>query len=154
MAVPKSPSSACMDAAELGSVLPPNRASAFREVQFDADAIGIVEEELRIAGAWHDALAEFDAFRLQTLAHVVDIGRRKGDVVKPTGILVLLLGAAHHDALARFPRTHQVYRCGAARIEPVAGEIERRTIAVFQTQHVAVEILGSFKVRWFDGVVL
>jgi hypothetical protein len=37
------------------------------KVQFDADAIRIVEEELRIAGARHDALAEFDAFRLQRL---------------------------------------------------------------------------------------
>src|SRR5882757_5755709 len=154
MTAPKSPNLACTDAAELGSVFPPNRASAFREVQFDADAIGIVEEELRIAGARHDALPEFDAFRLQTLAYALDVGRCEGDVIKPTGILVLLLGAPHHDTLARLARAHQVHRGGAAGIEPVAGEIERRTIAVFQTQHVAVEILGSLKVRWFDGVVL
>ena len=77
---------------------------------FDADAIGIIEEELRIASARHDALAEFDALRLQTLAHALDIGRRKGDVVKPTGILVLPLGAANHDALARLARAHQMNR--------------------------------------------
>ena len=41
-----SPNLACTDAAELGSVFLPNRASAFREVQFDADAIGIVTENL------------------------------------------------------------------------------------------------------------
>src|SRR5947207_11211220 len=89
---------------------PAGAGSGLRKVQFDADAIGIVEEELRIAGARHDAFAEFDALRLQTLAHALDIGRRKGDVVKPTGILVLFLGAAHHDALARLARAHQMHR--------------------------------------------
>src|SRR6185295_9398647 len=110
MIVPKSPNLACMDAAELGSVFLPNRASGFREVQLDADAIGIVEEELRIAGARHDALAEFDALRLQAPAHALDIGRCEGNVVKPTGILVLFLGAAHHDALARLTRAQQMHR--------------------------------------------
>jgi hypothetical protein len=42
----------------------------------------------------------------------------------------------------------------AARIEPVAGEIERRTIAVLQPKDVAVEILGAFQIGRFDGVVL
>src|SRR6476660_7695109 len=143
-----------MDAAELSSISPRDEASAFRKVQLHADAVGIVEKKLRIAGARHDALAELDVFRLQTLAHALDIRRCKGNVVKPAGILVLLLGAAHHDALARLARAHQMHRGGAAGIEPVTGEIERRTVAILQTQHVAVEILGSLKVRWFDGVVL
>src|SRR5215203_3572001 len=47
----------------------------FRKIQLHADAVWIVEEELRIARARHDALAEFHAMRLQTLAHGVDIGR-------------------------------------------------------------------------------
>src|SRR4029453_2421923 len=91
--------SARTDLAEFGSdPAAGSGASGFRKVQFNADAIGIVEKELRVAGARHDALAEFDAFRLQMLAHAVHIGRRKGDVVKPTGILVLPLSAAHHNA--------------------------------------------------------
>src|SRR6202040_1924301 len=77
------------------------------EIQLHADAVGIVEEELRVAGARHDALAEFHASRLQALAHTVDIGRRKGDVVEAAGVFVLLLGATHHDAFARLARAHQ-----------------------------------------------
>jgi hypothetical protein len=42
----------------------------------------------------------------------------------------------------------------AAGIEPVAGEIERRTIAVLQPQHFTVEVLGALEVLGFDGVVL
>jgi hypothetical protein len=30
----------------------------------------------------------------------------------------------------------------------------RRPVAVFQAQHVAVEILGAFEVGGFDGVML
>ena len=63
-------------------------------------------------------------------------------------------GAAHHDSLARRARAHQMHRGGAAGVQPVAGKIERRAIAVLQTQHVTVEILGALKVRWFDGVML
>ena len=48
----------------------------------------------------------------------------------------------------------QVHGGDAAGIEPVAGEIERRAIAVLQPQHVAVEVLGALQVGRFDGVVL
>jgi hypothetical protein len=40
-----------------------------REIQLHADAVGIVEKELRIAGARHDTLAEFHVSGLQALAH-------------------------------------------------------------------------------------
>src|ERR1035437_9715925 len=80
--------------------------SSLGEIQLHADTVGIVEKELRIAGARHDALAEFHVFGLQALAHAFYIGRRKGDMVEAAGVLVFLLGAAHHDALARFARAH------------------------------------------------
>src|SRR6478735_10330407 len=96
-----------------------------REIQLHADAVGVVEEELRISRARHDALAEFDVARLQALAHRLDIARRKGDVIEPPGVLVLLLGVAHDDPFARLARAHQVHGGLAAGIEPVAGEIER-----------------------------
>src|SRR5437870_3072028 len=76
----------------------------FREIQLHADAVGIVEKELGVAGARHDAFAEFYFVFLQALAHAVGIGGGKGDVVEPAGVLVFLLGAAHHDALARLAR--------------------------------------------------
>src|SRR6266550_640405 len=129
-------------------------ALAFGEIQLHADPVGIVEEELRIAGARHDALAEFHVPGLQALAHAFDVGGGKGDVVEPSGILVFLLGAADHDAFARFARAHQMHGRGAARIKPVAGKIERRPVAVLQSQHVAIEILGALQIRGFDGVVL
>src|SRR6266404_5658408 len=94
-----------------------------REIQFHADAIRVVHEELRIAGARHDAFAEFDVVLLQALAHPIDVGRGKRDVVEAAGVLIFLLGAAHHDAVARLARAHQVNGGDAARIEPVAGEI-------------------------------
>jgi hypothetical protein len=75
-------------------------------------------------------------------------------VVKPAGIFVLLFGAPHHDALARLARAHQMHRGGAAGVEPVAGKIERRAVAVFQPEHIAVEILGALEIGRFDGVML
>jgi hypothetical protein len=39
-------------------------------------------------------------------------------------------------------------------IEPVAGEIERRTIAVFKAENLTIEVLGAFEVLGLDGVVL
>src|ERR1019366_3091942 len=51
------------------------------EIELDADAVGIMEEELRIAGARHDAFAEFHAAGLQAFAHALDIGGGEGDVV-------------------------------------------------------------------------
>src|SRR4051794_25722483 len=110
------------------------KTSRFGEIQFHADAIGIVEKELRIAGPRYDALAEFDALRLQALAHTVDVGGCESDVIEPSGVLVFLLGAAHHDALARLARPHQMHGRRAARIEPVAGEVERRTVAVLEAK--------------------
>src|ERR1700682_1869069 len=53
------------------------KALRLREIQLHADAVGIVEEELRIAGARYDALAEFHIAGLQALAHAVDVGRGK-----------------------------------------------------------------------------
>src|SRR5258708_39781090 len=69
-----------------------------REIQLHADAVGIVEEELRIAGARHNALAEFHVPGLQTLAHAVGIGRGKGNVVEAASVLIFLLGATPHDS--------------------------------------------------------
>ena len=46
--------------------------SRLREIKFHADAIGVVEKELRIAGARHDAFAEFDVPGLQALADAID----------------------------------------------------------------------------------
>src|SRR5258708_31555943 len=128
--------------------------SSLGEIQLHADAIGIVKEELRIAGARYDALAEFYVSGLQALAYALDVTRCKGNVVEPAGVLVLLLGAAHHDAVARLACAHQMHGGGAARIEPVAREIERRTIAILQPEHVAIEILGALQIGGFDGVVL
>jgi hypothetical protein len=42
----------------------------------------------------------------------------------------------------------------AAGIKPVAGEIERRAIAVLEAENVDIEILGLFEILRFDRVVL
>src|SRR6202030_2351453 len=110
-------------------------ASRLRKIQLHADAVGIVEEELGVAGARHDALAEFHAFGLQALAHAVDVAGGKGDMVEAAGVLVFLRGAAHHDALARLARAHQMHGGGAAGIEPITGEIERWAIADLEPEH-------------------
>src|SRR5882724_9207926 len=54
----------------------------------------------------------------------------------------------------RLARAHQMHGGGAARIKPVAREVERRPFAVLQPQHVAIEILGTLQIRGFDGVML
>src|SRR5208337_1912036 len=51
-------------------------------------------------------------------------------------------------------RSHEMHRGRPAGVEPVAREIERRTIADFQPQYVAVEILGALQIGRLDGVVL
>src|SRR3954451_8679367 len=58
-----------------------------REIQFHADAVRVVEKELRVAGARHDAFTEFYVPGLQALAHAIDVGGGKGDVVEPSGVL-------------------------------------------------------------------
>src|SRR5262245_48035791 len=100
---------AAEEAAGLNSIWLRSEPLGLREVQLHADAIRIVEKKLRVAGARHDALAEFDALGLQALAHAVDVGGGKGDVVEPAGIFVLFLGAAHDDSLTWLARAHQVY---------------------------------------------
>jgi hypothetical protein len=49
---------------------------------------------------------------------------------------------------------HQVHGGDAAGIEPVAGEVERRAVAVLQPEHVAIEVLGAFQIGRFDRVML
>src|SRR5277367_4358201 len=78
-----------------------SRRLGFGEIQFHADAVGIVHEELRVAGARHDTLAELHLPGLKALAHALDVGRGKGDVIEPAGVFVFLLGAAHDDTFAR-----------------------------------------------------
>src|SRR5450631_601446 len=75
-----------------------------REIQLHANTVGIVEEELRIAGARHNALAEFHVPGLQPVAHALNIAGGKGNMVEAAGVLVFLLGATHHDAFAGFAR--------------------------------------------------
>ena len=109
---------------------------------------------MRVAGARHDALAEFDVPGLQTPTHAVNVGGGKGDVVEAAGVFVFLLGATHHYPVARLARAHQMHGRGAAGIKPIAGKIERRTVAILEAEHVAVELLGLFQIGRFDRVVL
>jgi len=75
-------------------------------------------------------------------------------MIEPAGVLVFLFGAAHHDAVAQFPGTHQVHGGDAGGIEPVARKIERRAVADLEPQSVAVELLGALEIRRFDGKML
>src|SRR5262249_35143035 len=117
-------------------------ASGRRKVQLDADAVGIVEEDLLAAGARDHLLAELDLLALELLAHAADVGGGEGDMVEAAGVLELLLGAAHDDAFAWHALAQEVHSRYAAGIEPVAGEAERRTIAILEAQHLAIELLG------------
>ena len=49
---------------------------------------------MRIAGARHNALAEFYIPELQAFAHAVNVGRGKGDMVEAAGVVELFLSAA------------------------------------------------------------
>src|SRR3954452_8247848 len=126
----------------------------FGKIQLHADTIRIVEKDLRISGTGHNALAEFHVLRLKALANTFDISRGEGDVVEASGIVVFFLRATHHDAFARLARAHQVYRGNTAGIEPVARKIERRTFAVLQSQHIAIEILGALQIGWLNREML
>src|SRR5690348_16633294 len=61
-----------------------------REVQLDADAVGIVEEDLLAAGARDHLLAELHLLGLELAAHAGDVGCGEGDVVEAAGVLELL----------------------------------------------------------------
>jgi hypothetical protein len=125
-----------------------------REIQLHADVVGIVEDDLRLTTARHDLLAELHIPGLQALPNTVDVGCGKGDMVQAAGVVELLLGAAHHDALARLALPHQMHGSDAAGIEPIARKVERRTVAVLQPKHVAMEVLGAFQIGGLDGVML
>src|SRR3954471_14221823 len=124
------------------------------KIQLHADAVGIIEKKLRVAGTGHDALAELHLPGLQTLADTFDVAGGEGDMVEPAGVFILLLGSAHHDAFPRLARPHQVHGGSAAGIEPIAGEIERRALAVFQSEHVAIELLAALQIGGFDREML
>ena len=70
------------------------------EIQPHTDAVGIVEEDLGIARAWHDAFAEFHIPGLQPLAYTLNIRRGKGDMVEAAGVVELFLSAAR---ASRYP---------------------------------------------------
>src|SRR5579883_1588651 len=127
---------------------------AFRKIQFHADPVGIVEEKLRVACARHDAFAELDVSGLKALAHALDIARRERDVIEPAGMLEFLLGAADDNALSWLARAHQMNGSHAPRVEPIAGKIEWRPIAVLEAKHLAIKILGALEIRRFDRVML
>src|SRR3954451_5965380 len=80
----------------------------------DAPAAWVTEEDLLAAGARHDLLAELDLLGLEPLAHARNVAGGKGDVVEAAGVLELLLGAAHHDAVARLARAQQMHGGHAA----------------------------------------
>src|SRR4029077_4832455 len=124
------------------------------EIQLYADTVGVVEKELRIPGPRNDAFAKFDAPRLQALAHALDIGCDKGDMVKPAGVVILLLGTAYHDALSRRARAHPMHGGDPTRVKPVTGKTKRRAIAVLEPEHVAVKFPGALKICGFNRVVL
>src|SRR5205085_275442 len=88
------------------------------------------------------------------LAHALDVGCSKGNMVETARILVFLLGSADHDALARLACTHQVNRSRATGVEPITRKIERRSLAVLQPQHIAIEILGALQIGGLDGEML
>src|ERR1700744_2816522 len=54
--------------------------SGLGEIQFDADAVGIVEENLGVAGARHDLLPERHFPFAEQLAHTLDVTGRNSDV--------------------------------------------------------------------------
>src|SRR3954470_4833904 len=121
-----------------------------REIQLYADAVGIVEEDLLAAGARDHLLAEFHLLGLELAANAGNVARGEGDVVETTGILEFLLGAAHDDAFARLAVAQQMHGRDAAGIEPVAGEAERRAVAVLEPQHFAVELPGLLEIGRLD----
>ena len=100
------------------------------------------------------AFLVFDVQLLQLCLHLLQPGAGEGDMVEAAGVLELLLGAAHHDALARLALAQQVHGGDAARVQPVAGEAQRRTVAVLEAEDVAVEVFGALEVGRLDGEVL
>src|SRR3954468_8216993 len=107
-----------------------------REIQLYADAVGIVEEDLLAAGARDHLLAEFHLLGLELAANAGDVARGEGDVVEPAGVLEFLLGRAPADAVRRLAGAQQMQGRDTAGIDPVAGEAERRTVAVLEPQHL------------------
>src|SRR5207248_10914750 len=126
------------------------RCLRFGEIQLHAHAIRIVEEDLRISSTRHNALAEFHVLRLKALANTFDISRGEGDVVE----------ASVSSYFFSVPRTTMPsrglrvpIRCTVA-TPPVARKIERRTFAVLQSQHIAIEILGALQIGWLHREML
>src|SRR5438105_4666862 len=116
---------------------PPSRNSA-GEVQLDAVAGRVVDEQLLQLRAGHRRLAVVDAERLQLCFEVVDAGAGERDVIERAGGRRRRLLAGNFD---------EMHDRRVARVQPVAGKLERRAPAFMQADHVDIEVAHAAKQR-------
>ena len=100
-------------------------------VQFDHDAVGIVDEYLPEIAAWNLAGFIGHALLLQAPLHAVEAGACKRDVMDDAGIRLLrLIGPGNID---------QMHHRLALAVHPRPGERKVRPGALFQAQNVFIE---------------
>jgi hypothetical protein len=63
-------------------------------------------------------------------------------------------GLAFRQAFFTLTITDQMHGRVATAIKPIAGEGEWRAIAHFKAQHCFIKMLGGFKIRWAECVVV
>ena len=119
------------------------RSVFFPEIQLDRDSVGIFQENLVQRHPGHVPFGERCRSPQQAFAIGLYIIGPKCDVIQRAGSLLRRTLAA--DQMDHRP---------VAAVEPGAGKIERRPIAVPQTQNVGIKRDGALQVRRVDGEVV
>ena len=114
-----------------------------REVELDHDPVRVVDEDLVEAGARNRARGIGDLHGLKAVNHLGEAAGREGDVVEGAGA-----------PFPAGPAADQVDDGPLAAIEPGAGEIERRPVAVGETEYLGVEPARAVEVGRVDGEVV
>ena len=125
----------------------------WREIELDADAVGIVEEDLPAAGARHDLLAELDLLGLERLrTPAMSVAAKAMWSKRPVSLNFLWCRAPRcpRAACAGPAGARSVRRRNRASSPGNRAAGDRRS----EAQHLAIEFLGRLEVGRLDREVL
>ena len=103
----------------------------FREGQFQFQAVGTFQEQLRQVDLRHHPFHVFHPGSFQTFHDLAITRAAKGDMINPAG------------AVGNFCLLNQMQDRLTARVNPGAGELERRAITNPQAQDIYIEFCRS-----------
>ncbi len=125
-----------------------------KEVEFDGDAVGVVNEQLAQGKVGDFASLEVEIPFLETRFETVDVTASKRDVIDGPGAardfaFLAVLGIATFEFLVADVNDRTIFE-----IKPEAGKPEIGSGTLFQSEDLAVERARAFEIRSVDEVVV